>query len=372
MLPDLLVSLAGIILVAAAIGYWYARTGDSNRGLHWRFREYAEQLPKRSEKAVTAYLREAEKESSEPGAAFELAAYFRSGGDWRRALQIHESLAARTDLDAGIRAHAGLEIGDDYRAAGMLDRAEEAYVRTAEYLPLRLNALERQLGVCEQLAAWDRAVNVAGQVRREDAALGSRLRCHYLCELAVQAVQAGDLRQARSCWRKAARGNKDSTRLVVERSVMDARDLAGSLAIAGHHSDAAVLILIGLSKNLGVEDSELNNALSAQLSDTPGLGPALACTLSMTPELLCAASAECLFRALKQELPAYGKMYARGAPAKFSRDELYELTAQLRASAGGPPGWRCSVCGHQEEAHSWRCIECGAWEAARLISPLAP
>lgn len=372
MLPDLLVSLAGIILVAAVIGYWYARTGDSNRGLHWRFREYAEKLPKRSEKAVAAYLREAERDSSESGAAFELAAYFRSGGDWRRALQIHESLAARTDLDAGTRAHAGLEIGDDYRAAGMLDRAEEAYLRTAEYLPLRLTALERQLGVCEQLAAWDRAVNVAEQLRREDSLLGSRLRCHYLCELAEQSVQAGDIRQARSCWRKAARGSRDSVRLAVDRAVMDGGDLAAILGVAGGNPDASVLVLLGVSKNLGVEESELNNVLRAQLSATPALGPALACTLLMRPELLCAASAECLFRALEEKLPAYARMYARGDPEGFSTDSLQELTSELEAATGGAPGWRCSVCGHREETHHWRCIECGAWEAAQLISPLAP
>ena len=192
--PDFLVSMAGGLILAAALGYWYARLGDSGRGLHRRFREYAQQLPRRSEKAVSAYLEQAEEESSEPGAAFELAAYFRSGGDWRRALQIHESLAAREDLDAATRAHAGLEIGDDYRAAGMLDRAEEAYVRTSEYLPLRLNALERQLGVCEQLADWERAVGVAEQVRREDASLGSRLRCHYLCELAARSAGEGNMR----------------------------------------------------------------------------------------------------------------------------------------------------------------------------------
>ena len=371
MFPDFLVSLAGGLVLAAALGYWYARAGESSRGLNWRFREYSEQLPKRSEKAVRAYLREAEKESSEPDAAFELAAYFRSGGDWRRALQIHEAIAARSDLDAATRAHAGLEIGDDYRAAGMLDRSEEAYARTAEYLPLRLNALERQLGVCEQLADWERAVDVADQVRKEDPDLGSRLRCHYLCELAVLAVREGHMRQARSCWRKAARRSKDSSRLLVDRAVYDERSLAGTLSLAGRNPDQAVLILLGASRDLEMPSAELNGILNKQLKATPSLGPALACTLLMTPELLCATSAQCLFAALNEKLPAYGKMYASGAAAEFSGDSLRELTAELQATTGSPPGWRCSVCGQQQEGHNWRCNECGAWDAAQLISPLA-
>lgn len=370
--PDLLVSLACVIFLGVGVGYWYARSGDASRGLHWRFREYADELPGRSDKAVSAYLREAEKERRGADAAFELAAYFRSGGDWRRALQIHESLASRTDLDAATRAHAGLEIGDDYRAAGMLDRAEEAYARTAEFLPLRLNALQRQLGVCEQLAAWERAAGVAREVRQEDAALGAKLRCHYLCELAALAACEGDLRRARSCWRKAGRGAGRSARLLVDRAVLGSAPVAESLAVAGRNPDLAVLILLGLAKGRGIARNELPRALAAQLRNAPALGPALACALLMAPELLCAASAECLFAALAEKFPAYAGAYATDSPAEFGRDSLDRLARDLEAATGGPPGWRCAVCGNRDQAHAWRCAECGAWESARLISPIAP
>lgn len=364
--------MAGGLILAAALGYWYARSGDSGRGLHRRFREYAQELPRRSEKAVSAYLEQAEEESSDPGAAFELAAYFRSGGDWRRALQIHESLAAREDLDAATRAHAGLEIGDDYRAAGMLDRAEEAYVRTAEYLPLRLNALERQLGVCEQLADWERAVGVAEQVRGEDGPLGSRLRRHYLCELAAQAAAGGDMRRARSCWRKAARGPGESARLLVDPAVLDPRDPPGSLALAASDPEAAVLVLLGLAGRQGFAGAQVGELLESVLADNPALGPAAACALLMEPGLLCPASARCLFAALEEVLPAFAGTYGAGDPAEFSKESLDALIGELRAASGGPPSWRCTICGHQDETHAWRCNECGAWESARLISVLAP
>ena len=372
MLPDFPVSLAAILILVAVLGYWFARSGEAGRGLHRRFKEYSEQLPRRSEKAVSAYLQEAERETSEPGAAFELAAYFRSGGDWRRALQIHESLAARDDLDPATRAHAGLEIGDDYRAAGMLDRAEEAYLRTAEYLPLRLNALERQLGVCEQLADWERAVGIAEQVRREDPSLGSRLRCHYCCELAAQSIRDGDTRRARSFWRKAAKGGEDSLRLMVDRAVLDVRSPWESLAAAGRFPDAAVLILEGIAGRKVIGGEELNEALQIQLQQTPELSNAIACALLLAPDLLCEASARCLFRLLEERLPAYANMYASGRAADFSMHSLKALNEELRIATGGPPKWKCGVCGHQDENHTWRCNECGAWESARLISPLAP
>ena len=373
--PDFLVSMAGGLILAAALGYWYARLGDSGRGLHRRFREYAQQLPRRSEKAVSAYLEQAEEESSEPGAAFELAAYFRSGGDWRRALQIHESLAAREDLDAATRAHAGLEIGDDYRAAGMLDRAEEAYVRTSEYLPLRLNALERQLGVCEQLSDWERAVGVAEQVRREDASLGSRLRCHYLCELAARSAGEGNMRRARGYWRKAARGtgeSAESARLLVDPAVLDPRRPARSLTLAASNPEAAVLILAGLAARHEFAGTRIGEVLERIVADNPALEPAVACALLLEPGLLCPASARCLFASLEHRLPAFAGMYGAGEPGEFSKESLDALIGELGAASGGPPRWRCTICGHQDEAHGWRCNECGAWESARLISVLAP
>lgn len=369
---DFLVSMAGGLVLAAVFGYWYARWGDSGRGLHRRFREYARQLPQRSEKAVSAYLDQAEEERSEPGAAFELAAYFRSGGDWRRALQIHESLAAREDLDAATRAHAGLEIGDDYRAAGMLDRADEAYVRVAEYLPLRLNALERQLGVCEQLGEWRRAVNVANQVRREDGPLGVRLRCQYLCELAAQAAGEGDMRRARSCWRKAARGADGGVRLLVDPLVLDPAGAGESMMIPDDHPEAAVLILLGLAGRSGFTGTALDQFLDRQLADNAALASAVACALVMEPGLLCRVSAACLFSSLEDRFPAFARMYGSGEPHQFSGQSLKALIGELETAAGGPPVWRCSACGRQEETHNWKCNECGAWESARLISPFSP
>ena len=363
--------MAGGLILAAAFGYWFARSGDSGRGLHRRFREYAQQLPQRAERAVGAYLEQAEDDSGDPGAAFELAAYFRSGGDWRRALQIHEALAARKDLDAATRAHAGLEIGDDYRAAGILDRAEEAYLRAAEYLPLRLNALERQLGVCEQLADWERAVGVAEEVRREDPVLGSKLRCHYLCELAAQAAGEGDLRRARGRWRKAARGS-GSMKPTVDSAILDPRVSRRRLAAACADPQAALLILPGLRGREGLDAAQLDEWIERLLAEHPALGPAVACALVMAPDLLCPASARCLFALLNERLPSFASAYGSGDPEDFSRDSLKALIGELEAATGGPPQWRCTVCGRKEEAHGWRCNECGVWESARLMSVFSP
>ena len=368
---DLTVTLAAVIIAVAILGYWFGRSGEDSGRLNSRFREFLDGLPRRSEKATEAYLREAEKEQQQPEAAFELAAYFRSSGDWRRALQIHESLAARNDLEAGDRARAGLEIGDDYRSAGMLDRAEEAYARTAEYAPLRLEAVRRRLGVCEQLQDWEQAVRISAQLDREDLEAGSTLRCHYLCQLAGDTAQAGELGQARKLWKRAAREWQSCPRPAVDRALLGDEPVARHLAAAASHPPFAELILAGLGEQDNLTSDALDRELSALLREAPGLGPRLATALLMAPGLLCRSSAACLFSALHQAYPAYARTYAAGSPAAFTAGSLNELRDELRKAGGVMPHWVCAGCGHEDPTHAWRCVECGAWETARLISPFA-
>ncbi len=369
---DLTVTLAAALIVVAILGYWFGRSGEGPGRLSGRFREFAEGLPRRSEKAVDAYLRAAEKEQSGPDAAFELAAYFRSAGDWRRALQIHESLAVRADLDASDRARAGLEIGDDYRCAGMLDRAADAYAGTAGYAPLRLVALRRRLGICEQLQDWEQAVRVTAQVAREDPEAGRSLRCHYLCQLAENQAQAGGFRQARKLWRRAAREWPACPRPAVDRALLSDDPFGRRLSAAASHPEFAELILAGLVEKSGWTPDALDRELSMLLRDGSGLGSHLAAALLMAPALLCRSSAQCLFSALHESCPAYASAYAAGPPSAFTSQRLNELRGELRKAGGGLPRWRCADCGHEDEAHAWRCVECGGWETARLISPFAP
>lgn len=369
--PDLTVTLAGVIIVVAILGYWFGRSGEGSGRLNWRFREFTEGLPRRSEKAVAAYLREAEKEHSRPDAAFELAAYFRSTGDWRRALQIHESLAARTDLDADARARAGLEIGDDYRAAGMLDRAAEAYAGTAEYPPLRREALSRRLGICEQFQDWEEAARVAAQVANEDPATGKKLQCHYFCQLAGERARAGNLKQAEKLWKQAAKKSRACPRPAAERALWSKEPLGATLAVAARHPECAELMLVELEKKDGLDREALDRGLACLLRENPGLGTHLATALLMAPDLLCGSTAACLFGALRKSYPAYANAYAAGSPSDFTAQSLNELCGRLRKAAGGMPRWHCTGCGHEDETHAWRCVECGGWDTARLISPFA-
>src|SRR5438132_12447653 len=60
---------------------------------------------------------------------FALGSLFRRQGELDRAIRLHQSLLERPDLPADKRTTALHEIGQDYQKAGLLDRAEEAFLK---------------------------------------------------------------------------------------------------------------------------------------------------------------------------------------------------------------------------------------------------
>ncbi len=72
----------------------------------------------------------------DPGAVeiyLALGNIYRSQGDIERALQIRESLLARTELAPGLKGRTWFEMGEDYRRAGLIDRAISAYHTSGRY-----------------------------------------------------------------------------------------------------------------------------------------------------------------------------------------------------------------------------------------------
>src|SRR5437764_682425 len=62
-------------------------------------------------------------------AAFALGSLFRRRGEYDRAIRMHQNLLERADLGSEQKASALAELGEDYLKAGILDRAEEVFIK---------------------------------------------------------------------------------------------------------------------------------------------------------------------------------------------------------------------------------------------------
>src|SRR5512139_3992250 len=95
-----------------------------------------------------------------------LSHLYREVGQVERAIEIHRGLLARHDLTRAERAYALASLGTDYRKAGFLDRAAQAYADALDVDPRNLHALAGQQKLHEEQRQWREAYEIQTRLAR--------------------------------------------------------------------------------------------------------------------------------------------------------------------------------------------------------------
>jgi lipopolysaccharide biosynthesis regulator YciM len=95
-----------------------------------------------------------------------LSHLYREVGKVERAIEIHRALLARQDLTRAERAHALASLGTDYRKAGFLDRAAQAYADALAVDPKNLHALTGLQKLHEEQRQWREAYELQTRISR--------------------------------------------------------------------------------------------------------------------------------------------------------------------------------------------------------------
>jgi lipopolysaccharide biosynthesis regulator YciM len=160
-------------------------------------------LNEQPDKAIDAFVDVVKLDPETVELHFALGNLFRRRGETDRAIRVHQSLVARTDLQAGQREHALFELGQDYLRAGLLDRAEDAFNRL-EGTSYAGAALRHRLDLAQMVRDWPRAIEIAQRLQRDGGGDQQHLIAHFHCELAQQALVAkgGDVAQRQGTARR--------------------------------------------------------------------------------------------------------------------------------------------------------------------------
>lgn len=86
---------------------------------------------------------------------------FRSRGEVDRAIRIHQSLMESASLTYDQRLLAVQQLGRDYMAAGLYDRAEDMFKQLVDETDFRLGALQQLLQIYRATSDWQSAIEVA-------------------------------------------------------------------------------------------------------------------------------------------------------------------------------------------------------------------
>src|SRR5256884_1798002 len=86
-------------------------------------------LNEQPDKAIEAFIEVVKVDPETVELHFALGSLFRRRGETERAIRMHRNLLERSDLGQEQRLHAMAELGEDYLKAGLLDRAEEVFLK---------------------------------------------------------------------------------------------------------------------------------------------------------------------------------------------------------------------------------------------------
>ncbi|TFG86982.1 MAG: tetratricopeptide repeat protein, partial [Chromatiales bacterium] len=231
---------AGLLFLAAALGYVFARFGDTDE------EEEAEQsaranflrgfrylLNEESDRAVDVFTEAGDLSDDAMETQLALGTLFRRRGEIDRAIRLHQNLVERPTSNVAQREAASFALGEDYLSAGLFDRAEELFDRLRDSRMHSVEALRRLLRICEATSDWDRAVDLCAKLSRLDAGgVNPAQLAHYYCELAEEARRANapDLADQMLSQAEAMDSGKARTALIRAELEMDAGKAASAIA----------------------------------------------------------------------------------------------------------------------------------------------
>ena len=325
------------------------------------------------DKAIEAFIEVVKVDPQTVELHFALGSLFRRRGEVERAIRMHQNLVDRVDLGAEQRVTALHELAQDYLKAGLLDRAEELFLKLEGTL-YEQQALRFLLEIYEQEKDWHKAIQTS---RRMDSIAGhssAREIAHFYCELAQAeivhsrveparrfleealavnrkcvrahilhgdlAAAEGDPRRAIEAWKRIEAQNPAYLPLVAEK-------LLGAYAQIGATPEGVALLRGYLASYPSLD---LLNSVFQAVLEREGAAAAtelVRVELRRSPTLL---GLDRLLEAQVLEAPP-----ERRRDLELIRDLVHQHTRSLAL-------YRCDECGFKARQFYWHCPACHGWE----------
>ncbi len=362
-----------------AAGWWLrgfdarVRAADQGAAPRSMFRGLNLLLNEQPDKAIDAFIDVVKLDPETIELHYALGNLFRRRGEVDRAVRIHTYLLNRADLPARERANALAELGQDFLKGGLLDRAEDAFVRLLQDSQHRLAALRALLRIYQMEREWMKAIDCARRLEREAGESHHGAVAQFYCELAEQALARSDLPRAQTHLDEA---------LVADRKSVRATLLAGDVAVRRGDLDAAIrhwlrveatspehLPLVAARLTDAMDKAgrreEALNLLRRALLDWPSID-LLEIACQRIGEWEGTAAAEVLLRDELKRHPSllgFEKLLALRSAQVKGDPELDLLRTLIHAQTRKLARYRCSKCGFRAREFHWQCPGCASWDS---------
>lgn len=331
-------------------------------------------LNEQPDKAIEAFLEVVKLEPETIDLHFALGGLFRRRGEFDRAIRMHENLLEREGLAEDQRLRAMTELGQDYLKAGLLDRAEQVFVKllgTAQHGVAQTFLLE----IYVQEKEWQKAIDAARLLEKETSKPLNAEIAHFHCELALLDAAKGQPEAAAVQLQQALEINRQSVRANLMAGDLDAAAGKHEAAIAdwrmvetqsAAHMALVVDRVLGSYRQLGrlaegvqwlralharQPSQDVFNALYLAVSESEGAAAAIRVARE---ELRRNPSLRTLDRLLEAEL-----IHAE----PDDRELLQAEKSLIAAHSQRMMRYQCGSCGFKAKQFFWRCPACGRWDS---------
>lgn len=330
-------------------------------------------LNEQPDKAIEAFIEVVKVDPQTIELHFALGSLFRRRGEVERAIRMHQNLLERADLAPEQRENALFELAQDYLKAGLLDRAEELFLRL-EGTRHEQAGLKFLLEIYEQEKDWLKAIEIS---RRMDSITGQSSAkdiAHFYCELGAGEMLHSRPDQARRYLEEALSVNRKCTRANMLLGDLEAESKRYEEAIEDwkriESQNPAYLSLVAeklleaykavgkLNQGLhllkgylsGYPSLDLLNVVFQAILEKEGAKPAYHVVrdeLRRNPTLL---GLDKLLEAQLVEAPL-----ERRNDLELIKNLVHHHTRSLAM-------YRCDHCGFRARQFYWHCPACGHWE----------
>jgi lipopolysaccharide assembly protein B len=340
-------------------------------------------LNNQQDKAVDLFLDMLKEDTGTVEAHLTLGNLFRSRGEVDRAIRIHQTLMESASLSYDQRLLAVQQLGRDYMAAGMYDRAEDMFNQLVDETDFRVGALQQLLQIYQATSDWQKAIDVAERLVKlgKDKQRGEI--AHFYCELALQQMGNDDMDRAMTLLKKGAAADRDSPRV----SIMMGRVFMAK----GEYAKAveSLLRVIEQDRELVSETLEMLQVCYQHL----GKNDDWAAFLQRCVEENTGATAELMLAEIMEHregqdpaqlyvtrqlqrhptMRVFHKLmdyHLNEAEEGRAKESLMVLRDMVGEQIRSKPRYRCHKCGFTAFTMYWHCPSCRAWSTVKPIRGL--
>jgi lipopolysaccharide biosynthesis regulator YciM len=375
-----------LLPVAAATGWWTGRRGAAEKPLRRShdaeyYRGLGYLLEDEQDKAIDLFIRMVRVDQDTVETHLALGNLFRRRGEVDRAIRLHQNLIARPNLTKALAGDGQLELARDYFAAGLLDRAEDAYQSLINQRVHTIEAFDGLIMVYEREKEWHAAIGTAKRAFRATGVSRREIIAHYQCEIASDHLAAGEEKQARQSLKMARHFHRDCTR---------ADMMLGDMALLNRKYDEAANHYLRVEQYTPELLSEVIDPLIKALqhcSDSQRLEQFLErASKSAKSFTVMRALAELYERRsgiktaeafIKQQLVqqpslkllrhwAEIELQYRAKPE--DRENIRVVVEMLTSVIAKQAAYSCAHCGFKGGVHHWQCPSCHGWGTMRPIA----